>query len=164
MTSARQKKWTFKPRQIIIMWEDFIHNTEALAVEGNNLWGHCPSLTYWSRALNFTFDQIQLCHVTCCLVSTDVEQAGAPLSSRLGDGGDGGRGDAEAGLREDDVLYCREFAAIFTSCGGILHFLLFPGWGFPDGRLWPKISWLKRFVCKVKIVAFLINAVHSFPL
>lgn len=44
--------------------------------------------------------RIQCFHVTCSLVPADVKQAGAPVSSRLRDGGDGCRGDAEAGLCE----------------------------------------------------------------
>lgn len=86
---------------------------------------------------------MQRARVTCRLVSPDVEQASAPVSSRLGDGGDGRGGDAEAGLREHDVLHCREFAefaAIFTSCSGTLHFLIFTGRRFPDWCLWPEIS------------------------
>ena len=66
-------------------------------------------------------------NVTCGLVSTDVKQASAPVSSCLRDGGDGGRGDAESGLCEYWLCCCRDVVGppvIFTSSVEAPHFLL----------------------------------------
>lgn len=69
--------------------------------------------------------------VTCSFVSTDVKQARAPVSSRLRDGGNGCRGDAEAGLCDHWFRRCRDIIwppVIFTSYGEAHHFLILRCW------------------------------------
>lgn len=54
----------------------------------------------WMRGLGLHRNTVWLCvYITCCLVSADIKQASAPVPSSLSDGGDGGFGDAKAGLR-----------------------------------------------------------------
>ena len=85
--------------------------------------------------------------VTWGLVSTDVEQARAPASPRLRDGGDGCRGDAEAGLSEYWVCRCRgvDWPAVgFTSCGEAPRLLPSTGWWWAFGY-WQSGSEIRFF-------------------
>lgn len=99
------------------------------------------TIQFWMLCENPELMRIQnlcLCfYVTCSLVSADVKQASAPVSSRLCDGSNGCCGDAEAGLCEYGVCRCRDIVwpqVIFISCGEAPYSLLLKHWcwGFGD--------------------------------
>lgn len=130
--------------QLVLTLNRFCRNTSVVI----KMWW-CVQSSYWHAVFKLCF------HITCRLVSADVKQASAPVSSRLCDGGDGCCGDAEARLCDHWVWHCGDIVrppVVFAYSGGAPQFFL-----LKRGCYWKSRSEI-RFLMNLSLYRWLINS------